>query len=387
MMIRERKNGTVELRIKHRLLAKPFYATFDDETSARNYGSQLEAMLKAGIVPAELASQPRGSSITFAALARIYESTMSLPASDVALLRVLKAELGSLRVDKIMLTYSWAESWVRSLKLDSHLAPGSIRHRVGALARVLDWHIHRSTPDGILPISNPLRLLPRRYSTYSDHERRVLEQDGREAKKDIERDRRLHDDEEPAILMALRGERRPDRERPLDLPEGDALLDLYHLIVNTGLRLREAYRLRVRDLNFDHKTIHVGHSKTGAKRDVPIQPAISPMLKRRVLAAKGKQSPIFPWWSGENDAKELAAVTAQLSRAFARAFAYAGCEDLREHDLRHEATCRWVTMRDKEGGWLFRAEEVMRITGHKDARTFMRYVSLRGSDLASRLWK
>jgi integrase len=232
-----------------------------------------------------------------------------------------------------------------------------------------------------------LRLLPRNDSAYNDHERTVLEASGREGKRDIERDRRLHDGEEPAILAALRGQRRPDRERPLELPDGDALLDLYLLIVNTGLRLREAYRLRVPDVRLKQYTLHVAASKTGAKRDVPIVPAISPLLKRRVLAAKSKSAPIFPWWSGENNAEELAAITAFLSRAFARAFDYAGCEDLREHDLRHEATCRWVTMRDKDGGRLFRAEEVMRITGHKDARTFMRYVSFRGSDLAARLWK
>ena len=53
----------------------------------------------------------------------------------------------------------------------------------------------------------------------------------------------------------------------------------------------------------------------------------------------------------------------RLSRAFARAFDYAGCADLREHDLRYEATCRWVLMRDQKGSWMFRTEELMKITG------------------------
>jgi hypothetical protein len=43
-------------------------------------------------------------------------------------------------------------------------------------------------------------------------------------------------------------------------------------------------------------------------------------------------------------------------------------------------------MKDKEGRWLYRPEEIRRITGHKNVQQFERYLSLRGRDLAERLW-
>lgn len=172
------------------------------------------------------------------------------------------------------------------------------------------------------------------------------------------------------------------------MTEGAALRDLFFLLVNTGLRLREAYTLRVQDVRLGMRTVHVRRSKTGVERDVPLVPAVHALLQRRVEAVwcLGPKAAIFPWWSEGANAKELRRVTLLLSGAMRHAFAYAGCRDLTTHDLRHEATCRWILMRDERGNWMFRSEEVMRITGHKDPRVFMRYVSLRGSDLAERLW-
>ena len=51
--VTQRGNG-FQLRVTHKLLPKPFYGTFDDEVSARNYGEQLERMLRSGVVPQEL---------------------------------------------------------------------------------------------------------------------------------------------------------------------------------------------------------------------------------------------------------------------------------------------------------------------------------------------
>ncbi|MBY0237901.1 MAG: site-specific integrase [Burkholderiaceae bacterium] len=380
------RGAKFELRVKHSLLPKIFTATFEFEADARNYGEQLEALLSRGVVPAELAAKrDRGTTMTLGRLIADYQSAVSVSTLDVSILDMLMGinELGVVRVDDAT-RYKWAEDWVKSMKLVKNLAPGTIRKRVGAVARLLDWHLKRQAADGQQPLANPLRLLPKNYSAYNDHERTIL--DGHEekrAKVDQSRDRRLREGEDEAIRAALRGEKRDDRQRPLALPEGDAMLDLYSLIVNTGLRLREAYSLRPADVRLPLRTIHIGASKTGAARDVPILPAIYDMLERR-LAAASPNTPIFPWWDG--DKEQLKRVTAKLSAAFATAFKYAGCEGLTEHDLRHEATCRWVTMRTPDGGWMFRSEECMKITGHENFTMFMRYLSLRGSDLADRLW-
>ena len=61
-----------------------------------------------------------------------------------------------------------------------------------------------------------------------------------------------------------------------------------------------------------------------------------------------------------------------------RACKRAGIEDLRFHDLRHEATSRFF-----EKG--LNVMEVAAITGHKDLRMLQRYTHLRAEDLAKKL--
>jgi integrase len=61
-----------------------------------------------------------------------------------------------------------------------------------------------------------------------------------------------------------------------------------------------------------------------------------------------------------------------------RAIRWAGIEDLRFHDLRHEATTRLF-----EKG--LNIMEVAGITGHKDLRMLRRYTHLKAEDLAQKL--
>jgi integrase len=387
MVVRPR-GAKFELRVKHRLLPKPYYGTFDSKEEAAAYGTQLEALLAQGLLPQDLTEKrSKASTKTITVLVREYEASQPISAHDRGLLLRTREEYGALRVSDI--TFPWAQAWVRKMKIEDHLAPGTIRKKVGAFARLLDWHLKREASDGDMPSANPLRLLSRGYATYSEHESKVLAAKGKQAKRDVERDRRLNEGEQERILAAMNGAKRGDRERPLAMPDRQDMIDLFLLLVNTGLRLREAYRLRVEDVKLKLYTLHVARSKTGTKRDVPILPVLYDMLERRVHSARkhGAKTPIFPWWNGvTEDDKELAKITSILSRRFGNIFDYADCPNLTEHDLRHEATCRWVLMKDRKGQWVFRTEEVMKITGHKDGRTFMRYVSLRGSDLAERLW-
>ncbi|MGB5614379.1 MAG: tyrosine-type recombinase/integrase [Sedimenticolaceae bacterium] len=61
-----------------------------------------------------------------------------------------------------------------------------------------------------------------------------------------------------------------------------------------------------------------------------------------------------------------------------RAICRAGIEDLRFHDLRHEATTRLF-----EKG--LNIMEVASITGHKDLHMLRRYTHLKAEDLARKL--
>ncbi len=70
--------------------------------------------------------------------------------------------------------------------------------------------------------------------------------------------------------------------------------------------------------------------------------------------------------------------TEAIKRSFARAVRRAGIEDVRFHDLRHEATSRFF-----ERG--LNIMEVSAITGHKDLSMLKRYTHLRAEDLAKKL--
>ena len=78
---------------------------------------------------------------------------------------------------------------------------------------------------------------------------------------------------------------------------------------------------------------------------------------------------VFYWWSGSDS----------FNKPWARLCKSVGIEDLRFHDLRHEATSRLF-----EKG-VFEGVEVAAITGHKTLQMLKRYTHLRASDLAQKL--
>lgn len=378
----QQRGGRHQLRVKHRLLPKPFFFTFDTDTEARTYGEQLQALLAQGIVPAELLVVARGTAAPLLVeVIRAYSKAAPVAPTDEALLGTMLEELVGVRVDQV--SYQWAEQYVRGLKLKRNLAPSTIRKRVGALARALDWH-HRSTAQqGVQPPANALRLLPRGYSTYSTADAKAAADKGLQVRRDQERDRRLLADEEQRLRQALAGQKREGRQRALDVDP--AFTMLLQLILHTGLRLREAYRLRADQVSLQRGVIDVegskGHRGVIKPRTVPIVPALEPLLREY---CRGRIGLLFPFWSGQES--DLKACTARLSARFAVLFSYAGVDDFTEHDLRHEATCRWVELRHpRHGGWVFSDTEICRIMGWRDTRMMLRYASLRGEDLAARL--
>lgn len=358
----QRRGKRFQLRVKHRLLPRPFFHTFDEEDPARDYGNQLQALLDRGIVPVELAAPPEApavSPLVIEVIRAYMREAPHLTPSDEKLLGSLLQEIVGLRVANI--SYEWAERYVTDLKRAANLAPGTIRKRIGALARVVDWHLLRTKAQA----SNPLRRLPRGYSQYTEADRQALPK-GAAVRVDVQRDRRLHDGEEARIRPHL----------------GELQL-LFDVIVATGMRLREAYRLRVDQVDLERGVIRVEGSK-GARgqlkpRTVPMVPTLRQALRKH---CRGRAGLLFPWWNG--DPAQLDAVTSHLSYRFAKAFAAAGSADLTEHDLRHEATCRWFEHRTGSG-WTFSEVEVCRMMGWSSTRMALRYASLRGEDLAARL--
>lgn len=140
--------------------------------------------------------------------------------------------------------------------------------------------------------SNPFRGLLGGYSTYTRDEAVSLRKETetiaarspagftaakpKKAKRDQIRERRFAPGEQERIEMALRGERLPGATwvRP---PNPDLEM-LFELIVDSGMRLQEAYTLRVKYLQLDKGFTKVDGTKGRAgvekPRIVPLKPAL-----------------------------------------------------------------------------------------------------------------
>jgi integrase len=374
----QERSGKHQLRVTHKLLPRPFFFTFDDRDGAETYRDQLQALLAKGIVPEALLTKPRTADDPMVTVViEEYQRETSVTDSDTDLFKVMKPELVGVRLSGI--TFTWCEEYVRGLKAPKvHLAPGTIRKRVGALARVVDWHIKRTTKDGDTPRGNPLRMLTRGYSVYSKADATEVD-----AKHDVARDRRLSAEESTRVDQVLAGDKRADRERPFITESDDMLPFFYALIVDTGMRLFEAYRLRVESVDLVRNVINVDGSKGHRGK---IKPRVVPLKKhlREPLRAlcEGRSGLVFNFWDGSLEDKKRAQL--RLTSRFKNLFAYAQVPECTEHDLRHEAACRWFSLKT-DTGWLFSELEICKIMGWSDTRMALRYLSLRGEDLSARL--
>lgn len=361
--IKKLSSGTFQICVRHRLLPKTLWATFDTKAQAESYAHQLEALLGQGIVPSMLLERTTPSREIWTVTRCIveYQRHNALALSEVKLLDTIQPQLA--KVSTGYLNYEWAESWIRSMKRDANLSPSTIRHRQGALARCFYWMVRRH-PE--IMVQNPLRLLKRGFSTYTPDDVAFLARQGRGPKFAEERDRRLGIEEEMRIREVL-------ADRPVELT-------FFILALETAMRMRECYTLDLTQINLDQRTIYLDRSNNGDRRQVPLSStairALADHMTNDRAAIKERSGRLFPYWSGAREEKELDVVTRDLSRVFALVFEAAGAPTLHFHDLRHEATCRLYEKTSLTDVL------IARITGHRDLRQLKRYASLRGSDLA-----
>lgn len=385
---RQKPSGKWEIGLRHPSIpGGRRYFTFDTESEANAYAEQWRLMKLADIAPpAELLQPVARQSATLAQVVRAWMNSGLAAPSQQSALGSLVMEVGSVRLADA--SYRWLMEYLQRLKVEKNLSPTSIRHRIQALGRSIDEYL-RHHPE--LTVQNPTRLLPKGYSSYSELDQKLVEAADGCIKTDIVRDRRLHPGEHEKIIEVLSGHQRPDRERALQLKGGNALLTMYLLIVNSGLRLKEAYTLTRGQVDLESKVIRVQSSKQWrgriAYRNVPIRPevfqALTAYLSTRSMLPAAR---LFPFMDEEPNLP-MTKVSSRLSFRFKTAFEYAGIVNLREHDLRHEATCRWLELRDDAGHWMFRVEEVNRIMGwSSNSAMAHRYASFRGEDFSARLW-
>jgi len=391
---RLKQSGKWEIGLRHPSLPNGRkYFTFDTEAEAIAYGQQWKLMKHADIPPpAELTTPTSpGDGVRLVRILGAWSDSGFAAPSQILTLSTLTREVGSVRLSDA--SYKWLTGYLRSLKVEKNLSPSSIKHRIQALSRAIDEYLRHNVN---VKISNPVKLLPKGYSTYTDVDAQMAKAKGGKVKVNVARDRRLLPGEHEKIVAVLSGYERPDRSRGLELKGGDALLTLYLLILNTGLRLREAYTLTRGQIDMQNKVIRAKETKQWrgkiSYRDVPMRPEVHQVLSS-YFASRPPFEPdthIFPFLHEEGieeGKKGLVRTSQRLSFRFRIAFEYMDIVGLHEHDLRHEATCRWLELKDKDGRDMFRLEELNKIMGWKPGSVMaQRYASFRGVDLAQRLW-
>jgi integrase len=387
------KQGRIQARIKHKLLPRPLYKTFDTQKEAEAYCVPLEAALKKGIVPASiqklLGEKFKRSSIdTVAQAIADYKASTSRRAHDLETLNAVDRAIGSTPIDDI--SRDWCLNHVRELKVVDGLTPDTIRKRIGSLRRLFDW-LTTDRPE--VTTVNPFSALPKGFASINGEDRRLIEMSGCEVQENVERDRRLEPEEEKSIRLVLAGNQRPERERAPVLDDRIELEMLLTLGLESAMRMREMYTLTSDQIDIAKRTVFLDKTKNGDNRQVPLSSvaieALTAYAKAKGLLFKSVRRTtrkvggalLFPdLFDGDWDPVALKGTTARISRRFGWLFKYSGVADFKFHDIRHEATCRIYERT------ALRDTEIARITGHKTQSMLKRYLSLRGSDLAPKLW-
>jgi integrase len=137
---------------------------------------------------------------------------------------------------------------------------------------------------------------------------------------------------------------------------------LITLAIETGMRRGELLSLRWQDIDRKARTLNILKTKNGHPRTIPLTPKAL-----KTLSGISKTT------------ERVFHVSPNAVRlAWERLRIRAGVEDLRLHDLRHEAVSRFF-----EYG--LTVPEVALISGHRDTRMLSRYTHLRPENVAQKL--
>jgi integrase len=139
------------------------------------------------------------------------------------------------------------------------------------------------------------------------------------------------------------------------------LKDIAQIILDTGLRPEEVFRITVENLDFTARTIFNPFGKTkAARRKVTMTADICELLKRRAIGAKGP----FVFSSKDDPNRHIGSVRKAHNRAVERA----GISDhFRLYDLRHTFATRAVAAGTD-------LPTLSAILGHTNIQMTMRYV-------------
>ena len=178
------------------------------------------------------------------------------------------------------------------------------------------------------------------------------------------RTRRLNNDEEERLLKAC------------DQHSNPFLGWIVRLALYTAMRKSEIVSLTFEQVNLDAGTLFLPDTKNNSVRTVPLT------NKALVAITEAMDFPIRPKYTNliffGSPCRDGTRKPYTINRVWMLALERAEITGLKFHDLRHEATNRFV-----EAG--LSDQEVASITGHKSMQMLRRYTHLRTEDLVSKI--
>jgi integrase len=163
---------------------------------------------------------------------------------------------------------------------------------------------------------------------------------------EVERDRILSFDEEKRLLSVCHGRR-------------IHLKALLICALDTAMRRGEIFKMKWEDVNFVSNEIHIPQTNTKTE-DARIV-GITPRLKNELDLL---------WETSPKDKSMLVfGITNTIKTPFTSACKEVSILDFRFHDCRHTATTRMIASGSPH-------TEVMKITGHTQLKTFLRYLNI-----------
>ena len=312
--------------------------SFPTKTAAREWATHLENSISVDGIR-KVRRPPAGLSIS--KLIDDYIATVApnkpFGRSKSAVLENLKRELGHIAVKDI-------DQDVLSDFVDRRLLQGAGGVTIGidlsTLGTVIRWaRVRRRLNIPLEPIQDT---------------RDAMRHDGIRTKS-RQRDRRPTDEELDALFAYWDGK---DRQQ---IP----MTTIAKFAIASGMRQAEITRIRWEDVDEKNKTVIIRQRKHPVEpkdQTVPLLDATGYDAWAIVQAQPGRAGRIFPY-----DHRSISA-------SFTRACKALGIENLRFHDLRHEAASRLF-----EAG--YQIQEVALVTGHASWEMLKRYTQLRPEDL------
>ena len=292
-----------------------FTKTFDTKSSAQDWIKHIEHALKSNVLPDHSVQ-----SMTLYDLLNRYAEKVSsnLKGSEIEIYKLRLIQRYPVSKNKLSyLTKKHFENY-RDQRL-KEVKSGTVHAEIMLLKRVYKIAIEQW---GYGIIKNPLSSIvaPPPHTS---------------------RKRRLNQQEQIDVCIAAKYQR------------NDYICSVIEFAIETGMRRSEILKLKWCDINFHTGFASLFDTKNGEDRKVPLTKRCIKVLNQLPRSHEH----VFP----------LSATC--LSQAWQRTVKKAGIEDLRFHDLRHEAISRFFEMG-------MNIAEVALISGHKDVTQLFRYTHL-----------